>query len=337
VDREGEFRARLATLRTLLDRRDQAAVLLRTRRNISWLTAGGIAHVVQSSEMSIAGILVTRDDAVVITQNIEAARLADEELDALGLDVISVPWWEPGAMGAEAARRLRSGDQPVDEADIEPELSRVRSVLSVLDRDRLADLGRAAHGAVDATLASVQPGMTEDDVVAELLGRLPGVRAPVVLAAADARIVSYRHPLPGRTPIRSRVMLVLVAERWGLHVALTRFRELEEPGTDLARRIQAVGDVQAAMHAASRPGATFGDVIEAARSAYADVGFANEWRDHHQGGSIGYQARERVAVPGDTTAIEPGMAVAWNPSIAGTKAEDTVVIADGVARTVTAG
>ena len=337
MDREGEHRARLARLRTLLDGRGDAVALLTTRRNFAWLTVGGIGHVAQSSEASIAGVLVTRDDTLVITQNIVAARLADEELAGLGLEIVSVPWWEPGAIEAEAVRRLPPGQRPADDADLEPELSLIRSLLSARERDRMAELGRVAHVAMEATVATVQPGVTEDDVVAELLGRLPGVRAPVVLAAADARIARYRHPLPGGTPIRSRVMLVLVAERWGLHVALTRFRELEAPDAGLARRIEAVGAIQSAMHAATRPGATFGDVFAVARSAYADAGFPDEWRDHHQGGSIGYQARERVALPGDTTVIEPGMALAWNPSIAGTKAEDTIVIVDGVARTVTAG
>jgi Xaa-Pro aminopeptidase len=132
-------------------------------------------------------------------------------------------------------------------------------------------------------------------------------------------------------------MLVLVAERWGLHVALTRIRELEPPDPDLARRIEAVGAVQAAMHAATHPGATLGDVVAVARSTYAEEGFPDEWHDHHQGGSIGYQARERIALPGDTTLIEPGMAFAWNPSIAGAKAEDTIVTAGGAALTVTTG
>lgn len=337
MDRVGEHRARLASLRSLLHRRGDTAALLTSRRNFAWLTAGGTGHVLQSSEASIASILATRDDVVVITQNIEAARLAGEELAGLELEIVPVPWWEPGAIEAEAARRLPSRVGPADDADLEADLSLIRSVLSALDRDRMAELGRVARDAMEATLATVQPGMTEDDVVAQLLGRLPGLRAPVVLAAADARIARYRHPLPGRTPIRSRVMLVLVAERWGLHVALTRFRELETPRPDLSRRIEAVGAVQAAMHAASRPGATLGDVFAVARSAYADAGFPDEWRDHHQGGSIGYQARERVAMPDDPTVIEPGMALAWNPSIAGTKAEDTIVIADGVARTVTTG
>jgi Xaa-Pro aminopeptidase len=178
--------------------------------------------------------------------------------------------------------------------------------------------------------------LSENDLVAGLLGRLPGVRVPVVLAAADGRLTRYRHPLPSDTPIRSRVMLVLVAERWGLHVALTRIREFEPPGADLARRIEAVCAVQAAMHGATRPGATLGDVIGAGQAAYTAAGYADEWRDHHQGGTIGYQARERVALPGDPTVIEPGMAFAWNPSIAGAKAEDTLVLDGGGQRVVTA-
>jgi Xaa-Pro dipeptidase len=288
-------------------------------------------------ETSIAALLVTRGNTVVITQNIEAARLAEEELEGLDVEVVAVPWWEPGAIEAEAVRRLQAGDRPARDADLELELSRIRSVLSPGDRDRLTDLGRNARHAIDAALAAVRPGMSEDDVVAELLGRLPGVRVPVVLAAADERIARYRHPVPGQTQIRTRLMLVLVAERWGLHVALTRIRELEAPTGDLARRIDAVRAVQTAMHAATRPGATFGDVVAVAQATYAEAGFPDEWRDHHQGGSIGYQPRERVAVPNDPTPIDSGMAFAWNPSIAGAKEEDTIVVGDRSTRTVTAG
>lgn len=336
AERSHEVRERLRRLRSLLDRRGEAGALLITRRNFSWLTAGGSGHVLQSTEAAIAAMLVTRDEVVAITQNIEAARLAEEELDGLGIEVVPVPWWEPGAIEAEATRRLPTGRSPAGDKDLEPELCQYRSVLSAFDLGRLAILGRTAREAIDAVLAGVRPGVTEDDLVADLLGRLSGVRVPVVLAAADERIARYRHPLPGPGPIRARVMLVLVAERWGLHVALTRIRELEPPSSGLARRTRAVRDVQAAMHAATRPGVTFGAIFDVARAAYSDAGYPDEWRDHHQGGSIGYQARERIAVPGDTTIVEPGMAFAWNPSIAGTKAEDTIVVDRGVVRVVTA-
>ena len=197
-------------------------------------------------------------------------------------------------------------------------------------------LARVAERAVNDALADIEPGQTEDALAASLVGRLVGVRAPVVLVAADDRIARYRHPLPSGSAIRRRVMLVLVAEAWGLHVAVTRFREFEEPAADLARRIQAVAGVHRAMIDATTVGATLGDVFAAAQAAYAEAGVPDEWQDHHQGGTIAYQGREVVAVPGDVTRIEPGMAFAWNPSIAGAKAEDTFVLTvDGQRRFVT--
>jgi Xaa-Pro aminopeptidase len=117
-----------------------------------------------------------------------------------------------------------------------------------------------------------------------------------------------------------------VVERWGLHAAITRIRELEPPGAELERRREAAAHVLEAMHEATRPGATFGDVLQAAVDAYGRAGFPGEWELHHQGGSIGYQGRERIAVPGDRTPIEPGMAFAWNPSITGAKAEETILL-----------
>jgi Xaa-Pro aminopeptidase len=182
----------------------------------------------------------------------------------------------------------------------------------------------------------VEPGQTEHDLAARLVGRLAGVRSPVVLVAADDRIARYRHPLPVGAPIGRRVMLVLVAERWGLHAAVTRFRDLEPPSADLQARIHAVADVERAFHEATVAGATLGDVFAAGQAAYAEAGFPDEWRDHHQGGTIAYQGRESIATPGNPTRLEPGMAFAWNPSIAGAKAEDTFILeSDGTRRVVT--
>lgn len=334
-DRAPEVEARLAALREVLERRGDPAVLLRARRNFAWLTAGGESHIVLSSESGVAPILVTRDEAVAITQNIEAVRIAEEELDGLGIETVPVPWWEPGAIDREAARRA-GGRSPVTDEDLEADLVPLRSRLSRLDRHRLGELGAVGVAAVEGALGTVESGMTEHDLAAELLARLAGVRAPVVLVAADERIARYRHPLPVGATISRRVMLVLVAERWGLHAAVTRFLELEPPGGDLAARIEAVATVEQAFHEASQPGTTLGDVFAAGQRAYAEAGYPDEWRDHHQGGTIAYQGRESIATPGDATRIEAGMAFAWNPSIAGAKAEDTFILeADGSRRTVT--
>jgi Xaa-Pro aminopeptidase len=96
---------------------------------------------------------------------------------------------------------------------------------------------------------------------------------------------------------------------------------------------QAAGVLQA-MIAATRPGATLGAVLEAASQAYEAAGLPGEWRNHHQGGTIGYGPRERVATPGDETRLEAGMALAWNPSVPGGKAEATLLLHDDGPETI---
>ena len=334
--RTAEVAARLAALREILDRRGRATAFLVARRNFSWLTAGGVNHIVLASEAGEAGILVSRDEAVVIAPNIEARRVADEELAGTGFAVDAVDWWGAGGIADEARRR--GGAKLLDDAALEEDLEGLRSRLSAFDQARLAHLGREATRAVEASVAEAQPGMTEAELVTDLQCRLGDMRAPVLLAAADDRIVKYRHPLPTPNPMRRRVMLILVGERWGLHVAVTRFREFEPPNDDLRGRIAAVGEVQAALHEASRPGATLGEAFAAGQAAYARTGYPDEWKLHHQGGTIAYRGRERVARPGDATPIVDGMAFAWNPSITGAKVEETFILEpDGGRRIVTRG
>ncbi|MGH2427887.1 MAG: M24 family metallopeptidase [Candidatus Limnocylindria bacterium] len=324
--RLSEVHRRLQAVRALLDEADGAGVVLGLRRNFAWLTGGGANHVVVASEDGAASILVTRDETVVLAPVNEAARIEAEELAGLPIEVAPVPWHEPDALEDEARRRTPGS--LLDEMALEPELARLRSQLSPFDHHRLMAIAVGACQAMAQTLDTLQPMDTEDQAAGRLLGALAamGLRAPVLLAAADERITRYRHPLPTATPVRQRLMIVLVAERWGLHVALTRSRAFEPPSAELARRMDAVETIQESMHRATRATSTLGDVMAAARLAYEASGFPDEWHLHHQGGVIGYQPRERIAVPGDPTPIRPGMAFAWNPSISGAKAEETVLL-----------
>ena len=88
------------------------------------------------------------------------------------------------------------------------------------------------------------------------------------------------------------------------------------------------------MLAACAAGTTYGDVLLGRSTrAYADAGHPGAWREHYQGGPVGYRQREFEIVPTQTesrwfdTAIEVGHALAWNPSVAGGgKAEDTYLV-----------
>jgi antitoxin VapB len=64
------------------------------------------------------------------------------------------------------------------------------------------------------------------------------------------------------------------------------------------------------------------------QQAYAQFGYPDEYRLHHQGGSAGYEPREFLATPGVAAQVSPGQAYAWNPSITGCKVEDTVLITE---------
>jgi Xaa-Pro aminopeptidase len=272
---------------------------------------------------------------VVIAPVNEHDRIVDEELRGLALRTVSVPWFDDEATMREA-RAVAGGGRVLNADDIADELEQLRSILVPDERRRMEVLAQAVNATMAEALSSMSAGGTEERLSGDIAARLAGhgARLPVVLVAADERIARFRHPIPTDRPIRHRVMVVVVAERWGLHVAATRFRELESVDQDIAERAAAVAAVQERMREATKPGNTFDDVLQAARTAYAEHGMEAEWALHHQGGSIGYAARERIAKPGDRTVIRAGMAFAWNPSAVGYKSEETLYLDDDGAQHV---
>ena len=69
------------------------------------------------------------------------------------------------------------------------------------------------------------------------------------------------------------------------------------------------------------------EIFAAGVKAYRDSGFPEEWRQHHQGGPTGYAGRYFKATPTEERKVIADSAFAWNPSITGTKSEDTILIA----------
>jgi Xaa-Pro dipeptidase len=330
AERQALVSERLELVAELLARHDADGVLLPARRDFAWLTAGGLNHVVLASETGVAPLLVTRDGAGYVLAPVnEAPRIAEEELAGLPLSVEEVPWFDASATQRRARDHIAG--RLLDAGEVEADMTALRERLTGAEHDRLEWLGSLVRRVVDEALAATDEGTTERALEAGALSGIAeaGGRCPVVLVAADERIDRYRHPLPTERRVSRRVMLVVVAERWGLHAALTGVRELTAPTADLAQRSEAVHDVLAAMRDATRPGRTLGDVLAAARERYAALGYGDEWQLHHQGGTIGYQGRERIAVPDDASVILPGMAFAWNPSIRGTKAEETFYLDAG--------
>lgn len=153
----------------------------------------------------------------------------------------------------------------------------------------------------------------------------------MLLVASDERIARYGHPLPTSNRVRSSLIVVVVAERSGINVALTRLGWLDgQPDAETRRRFDACTRIFKAFRAATVPGRSLAEMLADGIAAYAETGYPQEPRLHHQGGTIAYQPREVLATLDSHVRIETSMAFAWNPSITGTKAEDTFLLrADG--------
>ena len=79
------------------------------------------------------------------------------------------------------------------------------------------------------------------------------------------------------------------------------------------------------MMAYTRPGTPAREVLQKAIEAYREKGYPEEWKLHHQGGSIGYTGRDYRVHFKTPDVIQENQAFTWNPSITGTKSEDTIL------------
>jgi antitoxin VapB len=216
---------------------------------------------------------------------------------------------------------------------IETAVARCRYQLTDAELERYRSLGLDAGKAISELVRTLEPGETEREVTARVVSSLATCDAyPVVtLIAADDRIKSFRHPVP--TDLRwNRVLMVVVcARRRGLVVSLTRIVCSGAVPDELQRRTIAAARVNAQLLAATRPGASGAELYNVAARAYAGEGFPGEERLHHQGGACGYRTRDWLAHPKSAHKALLNQAFAWNPSVTGSKVEETCIVgADGV-------
>lgn len=333
MTRKEEVAAKLARLQELINKQKLDGVLLTKTGNFAWLTGGGDNHVVGSMEPGIASLLVTKGGQFLLTDNIEAPRLAAEELDGLGFKPVVAKWYQGGLDAAIAKKTagLKIGsDVPMNGLKfMENEIAPLRWSLLPSELVRYRKVAQDCAAAMNEVCRDdVKPGVTEFEVAAdiseELLDR--GIDPIVVLIAADNRIKSFRHPIPTFNKVKKYCMVVICGERQGLIVSMTRLVHFGSPTKELLRRHQAVTTIDARVIAATKPGKTAGDMFKVIKKAYKEVGFPDEWQLHHQGGAMGYASRDwKAHDPKDATLIVENQAFGWNPSITGAKSEDTVI------------
>ena len=311
-----------------------AGILIRRNENVAWLTGGAVElRVLTPGETGVASLLVTAEGKrYYFTTENEAPRLHDEEFGALDFEPVIFPWWADETVNA--ATRLAGGplgsDTPGGGLTL-VNLYSLRAALSESEMARYRWLGAETAAVTVEALRTVEPGMSEFDLEAITEERLlrRGILPSVALYAVDERIFKYKHAVPRGAHLKKYAMLNLCSRKWGLAISITRFVHFGALPAELDARFKSAAQVNAALLHATRAGATSAELYRVAQAAYEAEGYPGEERLHHQGGSTGYGEREWVATPNGTEVVVNNQAFAWNPSIRGGKAEDTVLLRDG--------
>jgi len=339
MTKDSELSEKTERLINLMAEENLGGILLNARHNFSWLTCGGSNGIDQSREAG-AGWLFVRSDArrYVLSNKIEMPRLLEEELDGQGYEPVEFGWEQEKANPATVTEHARSllkdhqalaSDLPVAGCDrvIEAELSRLRGKLTESEVDRYRVLGREAGEAIGRLAASLEPGLTEIEIAwraSEALAAC-GAHSVVSLVATDGRLAKFRHPVPTVRRWEKSVMVVACARRGGLTVSLTRIACKGPVPDELTRRTEACARVNAQLFDATRPGVKGSDLYLVTSRGYEREGFRGEEHLHHQGGATGYRTRDWVAHPQSEDRVQLRQAFAWNPSITGTKTEETCI------------
>jgi antitoxin VapB len=338
--RADEVAEKLERVRAHLAGSGNSGALFTRQFLVSWITAGMEDVILRGADGSFVWALVTADDAYLVTSNIEAARLGVEEGPAeLGFELIGVPWYEGHFQSAladlcDVGKLLNDGEGPG--AAAADDLQALRLSLTAGETERVRVLGADTCNALEEGMRRFEAGMSGRDLCAEVAFRLDsqGIFPFAVLVGGDERRAIFRHPTVSSDPLERDALVVVVGVRGGLNVALTRTASVGEPEATLAERHVVAGEAEARAIEATRPGATYGDALQAQIDAYETHGYHDEWRNHTQGGPIGYGAREfgvaPLAAPDRYTRqpVEVGHAVAWNPTVQGAKSEDTFLVGE---------
>jgi Xaa-Pro aminopeptidase len=348
--RQGEIQEKTGRLVKMLAEENLGGVLINSQPNFAWLTGGANNGVDASRENGAASLLVRKDSKrFVLASRIEMGRILAEEISAVDFEPIEFPWEEEKAFSDFLTRRSLSllnnsdslgSDLPFDAnvRVIEGPIARCRYQLTQPEIERYRLLGKDAGTIIGELAKRLEPGQTELEIARLATNALAekNIRSVVTLVAADERLQLFRHPVPTREKWKKTVMIVVCAKRGGLVVSLSRIVCAGKISDELHRKTISAARVNARLFSATKPNMTGAQLYQTAAQAYQDEGFAREINLHHQGGATGYRTRDWVAHPASQEIVKTNQAFAWNPSISGTKVEETIIAFDDKIEVLTA-
>jgi Xaa-Pro aminopeptidase len=235
---------------------------------------------------------------------------------------------------ALTGKRRRSFFAPLDE----PLVANQRMVKDADELKAMAKAAELGNRIFHATLPHIQSGVPESEVAAglEFFARSMGAEAmsfETIIASGPRSALPHGHATSRKLPRKGFVTLDFGVILKGYCSDMTRTVHLGKPGAEERRSYEAVLAAQEAAVAAVKPGATCGQVDEAARSILWEAGLARYFT-HSTGHGVGLEIHEnpRIAA-GQTLELKPGMVITIEPGIYlaekfGIRIEDMVAVTD---------
>jgi Xaa-Pro dipeptidase len=289
-----DVRLKMARVHAFLEREGLDALVLGRQDNFAWITAGGDSRVITTSEMGFAYLVIARDRRWLVSHSMDGQRFVDEQVRDQGYELVTLYWHEgsPGDRVLELTRDMQVGaDFALPGARLYgSQIVDLHYPLTELDLARCRWVGRTANRILTEVARDLQPGVTEREVAAWLLGEyaLAGMTIDVLIVGFDERIRRYRHPMPTGNALQRYALLHPAARRWGLHANVTRLVHFGEPPPEARRAIDGVATLGARVAGLLAPGVRFADILAEEKRTYAELGYPDEWHYHFQGGITGY-------------------------------------------------
>jgi len=333
--RKAEIDQKLAKLRSAMTAEGLAGVLINKSSHFAWISAGSDNICTRYKEGGICTILVTKDKAYYICNNIEALRMIEEQyLDQLGFEERGMFWYEDKTQDIIKEiignGKIASDSGMPGTVDAEPMLLQFEKVLCDNEIGRYLHMGKVFSETIESYMKTIRPGDTEIAIAGRLSAKMweNGLEGVLFLVAADERIYKHRHAMPTDKKVEKFLMVSCNARYKGLVTKITRMIYFGKLPEDLKIQYQKTVDIENKLAVMTKPGIDDIEIFEMSKKLYAEAGYPDMWKVHHQGGPQSYTNGFYLITPAKHEKVQLHQIYGYNPSITGTKTEDAIVITE---------